>query len=245
MIKKIVLTLLFLFCISTIVEAQQELYWIDTTGGVNILRKVSNKYPFPVSTNGGYLDSISNMSSSVIGGYLDSIIAARINGGYLDSISNMSSSVIGGYLDSIIAARINGGYLDSITEIINGHIFTSDTTQLKYRNSFSLTTGDSIAQDTLYGNFNKLFIGGSDTGGTFTDSVVTELWDALLSVWKQVGVTNMWNGNFYSYVSPGAGETAEYVLDHEVVDIIRFRLINEEYVSGRTFEISWTGKGDK
>ena len=217
MIKKIVLTLLFLFCISTIVEAQQELYWIDTTGGVNILRKVSNKYPFPVSTNGGYLDSI----------------------------SNMSSSVIGGYLDSIIAARINGGYLDSITEIINGHIFTSDTTQLKYRNSFSLTTGDSIAQDTLYGNFNKLFIGGSDTGGTFTDSVVTELWDALLSVWKQVGVTNMWNGNFYSYVSPGAGETAEYVLDHEVVDIIRFRLINEEYISGRTFEISWTGKGDK
>ena len=217
MIKKIVLTLLFLFCISTIVEAQQELYWIDTTGGVNILRKVSNKYPFPVSTNGGYLDSI----------------------------SNMSSSVIGGYIDSIIAARINGGYLDSITEIINGHIFTSDTTQLKYRNSFSLTTGDSIAQDTLYGNFNKIFIGGSDTGGTFTDSVVTELWDALLSVWKQVGVTNMWNGNFYSYVSPGAGETAEYVLDHEVVDIIRFRLINEEYVSGRTFEISWTGKGDK
>ena len=217
MIKKLVLTLLFLFCISTIVEAQQELYWIDTTGGVNILRKVSNKYPFPVSTNGGYLDSI----------------------------SNMSSSVIGGYIDSIIAARINGGYLDSITEIINGNIFTSDTTQLKYRNSFSLTTGDSIAQDTLYGNFNKIFIGGSDTGGTFTDSVVTELWDALLSVWKQVGVTNMWNGNFYSYVSPGAGETAEYVLDHEVVDIIRFRLINEEYVSGRTFEISWTGKGDK
>ena len=241
MIKKIVLTLLFLFCISTIVEAQQELYWIDTTGGVNILRKVSNKYPLPVEV--GNIDTVwyvRKLDSLIYAQKIDSLMYLR----KIDSliyIQKIDSLMYIQRMDSLIYIQ----RIDTLFELINGHVFTSDTTQLKYRNSFSLTTGDSIAQDTLYGNFNKLFIGGSDTGGTFTDSVVTELWDALLSVWKQVGVTNMWNGNFYSYVSPGAGETAEYVLDHEVVDIIRFRLINEEYVSGRTFEISWTGKGDK
>ena len=135
--------------------------------------------------------------------------------------------------------------LQQTTETIKGFMFVQDTSQQKYRASYTLTTGDTIWQDTAYGNFSGIYIGYSDTGTTLTDSITIELWDALLSVWKPVGAINMWNDNFYSYISPGAGETGEYKLEHNIIDIFRFRLMNTEYVAGRTGKISWTGKANK
>ena len=268
--KKIILILLLLFCgsIITEVKAQQEIYWIDTTGGVNKLRKVSNKYPFPVEVF-GTIDTLWNlqkvdsliyvqrMDSLMYAQRIDSLMYVRkldsiIHVQRIDSlmyVRRLDSIIHVQRIDSLMYVRrldsiIHVQRIDTLFELVNGHVFNSDTTQLKYRNSYTLTYGDSLAIDTLYGNFNKIYIGYSDTGGTFTDSITVELWDALLSVWKQVGVTNLWNGNFYSYISPGAGETAEYVLDHDVIDIIRFRYVNN-WIPGRTGSISWTGKGDK
>ena len=202
--------------------------------------------PENISILGGYLDSLANLR----GGYLDSLLSVKLlEGGYLDSLANLR----GGYLDSIsnMSSSTIGGYLDSIREIINGHIYTSDTTQKKYRASYTLTStgADTIWQDTAYGNFKKIYIGVSDTGATYTDSLIVELWDVLLSVWKPIGVVNQWNGNHYLYICPGAGLKAEYLIGpedgHYIIDIFRIRYVNTEYVAGRTTPVSWTGKADR
>ena len=140
----------------------------------------------------------------------------------------------------------------TVSTITNGHIFTSDTTQKKYRASYTLTStgADTIFQDTAYGNFRDIYIGYADTGVTtsagITDSCIVELYDALLSVWKPVGVINMWNGNHYLYVSPGSGLNAEYKIDHYIVDIFRIRFVNTQVGLGtRTGTVSWSGKADR
>ena len=143
-----------------------------------------------------------------------------------------------------------------VTELTNGHIFNSDTTQKKYRASYTLTStgADTIWQDTAYGNFKKVYIGYSDTGLTtsagITDSCIVELWDALLSVWKPIGVVDQWNGNHHLYISPGSGLNREYQIGandgHYIIDIFRIRFVNTQVGMGtRTGTVSWTGKGDR
>lgn len=62
MYKKILFTILLLFTIISIADAQK-LYWIDTSGGVSRLREVGSLYPLPVrlvgsSTSSFTLDSM-------------------------------------------------------------------------------------------------------------------------------------------------------------------------------------------
>lgn len=206
----------------------------------------------------GYIDTMAVLSSNeeqkflINDSYLWNVNIIRTNAENLANRTSYGllefSNTAGTWAiqSSSIAEIENVTSVDLIDEIANGNMYVSDSTQKKFRDSYVLTLGDSVWQDTAYGNFKEIYIGYSDTGiaagsGGLVDSVIIELWDAELSVWKPVGVTNMWNNNFYSYVSPGSGENAEYKLDHYVVDIIRFRLMNADG-NGRTGTISWTGK---
>ena len=176
---------------------------------------------------------------------VNATLTYQVNSGNVGTVSTVDS--IG-----ILTELTNVTTVGTVTEITNGHIYTSDTTQKKYRASYTLTStgADTIFQDTAYGNFKEIYIGYSDTGVTtsagITDSCIVELWDALLSVWKPVGVINMWNGNHYLYISPGSGLNAEYKLDHYIVDIFRIRFVNTQVGLGtRTGTVSWSGKADR
>jgi len=172
--------------------------------------------------------------------------------GIVAEVANVSSVDEVDFVDTVRVLKL----VDVVTELTNGHIFNSDTTQKKYRASYTLTStgADTIWQDTAYGNFKKVYIGYSDTGLTtsagITDSCIVELWDALLSVWKPIGVVDQWNGNHHLYISPGSGLNREYQIGandgHYIIDIFRIRFVNTQVGMGtRTGTVSWTGKGDR
>ena len=186
------------------------------------------------------IDTVTNL------GTIDTLWAVRTvdNIALVDLVTLIASVNL---MDSMNVLKL----VDVVTEITNGHIYNSDTTQKKYRDSYTLTStaADTVWQDTAYGNFRDIYIGYADTGVTtsagISDSCIVELWDAELSVWKPVGVVNMWNGNHYLYISPGSGLNAEYKIDHYIVDIFRIRFVNTQYFATRTGTVSWTGKGDR
>jgi len=168
--------------------------------------------------------------------------------GTLTEVANVTSVDDVDKVDSVGTVAVVG----TVSELTNGNSYVTDSTQKKYRASYTLTStgADTVWQDTAYGNFKNIYIGYADTGVTtsagITDSCIVELYDALLSVWKPVGVINMWNGNHYLYVSPGSGLNAEYKIDHYIVDIFRIRFVNTQVGLGtRTGTVSWSGKADR
>jgi len=167
----------------------------------------------------------------------------------------MNNDLIIGTVDSL--GRI--AFLDStrsigiLHELINGHIYTTDSNQYKYRASYTLTStgADTIWQDTAYGNYDIIYACYSDTGASLDDSIAVEIYDPLLAVWIPIGVKCLYNGNDYTIISPGGGNSLKYELGlgsrpDALIDIFRFRMINTQVgVTGRTGTISWWGKADK
>ena len=152
-----------------------------------------------------------------------------IDGGFLDSLKNLR----GGYLDSL--KNLKGGYLDSILYV----------KKIKWRNFYTLTTGDSIFVDSLNGNFSKLICTYSDTGTVgdgngIRDSVIIESWCPDIELWSTIGVIGLSTITDYSIISPGNGVVSTYEVALKNADIIRWRLVNTEYISGRTGKISYT-----
>ena len=143
--------------------------------------------------------------------------------------------------------------IDVLTELVNGHVYVTDSNQYKYRASYTLTStgADTIWQDTAYGNYDVIYACYSDTGTVLDDSIAVEIYDPLLAVWIPIGAKCTYNGNDYTVISPGGGNALMYELGlgsrpAALIDIIRFRMINVEVgVVGRTGEISIWGKANK
>lgn len=99
--------------------------------------------------------------------------------------------------------------------------------------SDTIVTGlDTIVVDTLNANWTNVYVTVNDTGATHTDSVAVESWDAELEIWVRIGAWDTYTNTFVSVLA-AVNTARKYLLDDKGIYILRLRLINAIYVSGR------------
>lgn len=124
-------------------------------------------------------------------------------------------------------------------------IFTQSYGQERDRwsKSDTLISGtDSLYVDTLYSKYQFVVLTVRDTGSTLTDSLIVETLDMNYKVWSPVAVINLSDGFAYDYCIPGANKTRSFLIYNPNIYIYRVRLINAQYVAGRTVYISSMAK---
>ena len=103
-----------------------------------------------------------------------------------------------------------------------------------YIHSDTLIGGtDTLCVDTLSNRYLYVIITVSDTGSTYTDSVIVEEYDKVTASWVQLDVIDLGDHTDYTLCSPGAGATHKYLIYNPSCDIIRQRLSNATFVNGR------------
>lgn len=102
-----------------------------------------------------------------------------------------------------------------------------------YKPADTIRTGtDTLATDTLSGKYNLVQLWVNDTGSTYTDSIVVESYNSKLGGWARIGLRRV-KDNVVTLAANQAGEIAIYELIDPAPNIIRRRLANAVYVSGR------------
>ena len=113
----------------------------------------------------------------------------------------------------------------------------------KWSHSDTLISGtDSLYVDTLYSKYMFVVVTVRDTGTTLTDSLQVEVLDMNYKTWSPVSVLNLSDGIIYDYCVAGAGLTRRFLIYDPNIYIFRVRLINAQYVAGRTTYISVMAK---
>lgn len=105
-----------------------------------------------------------------------------------------------------------------------------------YKANDTLVAGaaDSIKVDTLAGKYNKIYLTVTDTGATYTDSLIIEIYNKRLAAWSRVGLTRLLD-NAVTTATNQSNTTAIYLVNTEYADIIRRRIFNQAggYVANR------------
>lgn len=113
----------------------------------------------------------------------------------------------------------------------------------KWSHSDTIISGtDSLYVDTLYSKYQFAVLTVRDTGSTFTDSLQIEVLDMNYKTWSPVSVLDLSDGILYDYCVAGAGLIRRFLIYDPNIYIFRVRLINTQYVAGRTTFISVMAK---
>lgn len=100
---------------------------------------------------------------------------------------------------------------------------------------------DSLVIDTLYGNYENVYVSVSDTQATAKDSVAFESWDEKLQTWIRVGAVNTFdNSNVMSGVAI-TGLPRKFLLNDKAIYILRQRLLQGSYRAGARVLTSVSG----
>ena len=101
---------------------------------------------------------------------------------------------------------------------------------------------DSLYVDTLYSKYEFVEVTVQDTGATYTDSIQVETLDMSYKVWTPIAVRDLSTFTDDDVMIAGAGKTRRFLVLDPNIYIIRIRLINAQYVSGRMTKISIMAK---
>jgi len=113
----------------------------------------------------------------------------------------------------------------------------------KWFKSDTIISGtDSLYTDTLFSKYQYVVLTVRDTGTVFTDSLIVETLDMNYKTWSPAAVLSLADGFIYDYIIPGAGVTRKYLIYDPNIYIFRARLLNAQYVAGRTVYISVMAK---
>lgn len=113
----------------------------------------------------------------------------------------------------------------------------------KWSHSDTLISGtDSLYVDTLYSKYMFVVVTVRDTGTTLTDSLQVEVLDMNYKTWSPVAVRSLADFSDYEKLIAGAGNSRQFLILNPNIYIFRIRLLNVQYIAGRTTYISVMAK---
>lgn len=105
----------------------------------------------------------------------------------------------------------------------------------------STVVQDTIKSDTLKSDYNFPCFAMTDTGSTYTDSILVEVYNPESAVWSPVRVRELWSGTESQYAVAGAGQTKTFYIIHPAPYYVRYILVNVQYVPARRTKIATEG----